>query len=223
LSRKQNDMKSERLSDQVSGYIRQDILNEKYKAGEKIPTERELMETYTVGRSTVREAIKSLAMAGILKVQQGNGTFVNEENPSQTIDQRLKNADFDEINAVRKLLEEEIVKLAVEHHTGEQLKEMEQQLALRKQAIADEDRQQCTNADIAFHTAIAKASSNKVLLSLYQHFTQTIRSFFSQREMRGIGHFAMSHYLHEDLYKAIKNKRKKQALEIIKYILDNNY
>jgi DNA-binding FadR family transcriptional regulator len=216
-------MKSERLSDQVSGYIRQDILNEKYKAGEKIPTERELMETYTVGRSTVREAIKSLAMAGILKVQQGNGTFVNEENPSQTIDQRLKNADFDEINAVRKLLEEEIVKLAVEHHTGEQLKEMEQQLALRKQAIADEDRQQCTNADIAFHTAIAKASSNKVLLSLYQHFTQTIRSFFSQREMRGIGHFAMSHYLHEDLYKAIKNKRKKQALEIIKYILDNNY
>jgi DNA-binding FadR family transcriptional regulator len=216
-------MKSERLSDQVSGYIRQDILNEKYKAGEKIPTERELMETYTVGRSTVREAIKSLAMAGILKVQQGNGTFVNEENPSQTIDQRLKNADFDEINAVRKLLEEEIVKLAVEHHTTEQLKEMEQQLALRKQAIADEDRQQCTNADIAFHTAIAKASSNKVLLSLYQHFTQTMRSFFSQREMRGIGHFAMSHYLHEDLYKAIKNKRKKQALEIIKYILDNNY
>jgi DNA-binding FadR family transcriptional regulator len=216
-------MKSERLSDQISVRIRQDILKEKYKAGEKIPTERELMGTYAVGRSTIREAIKSLAMAGIVRVQQGNGTIVNEENPFQTIDERLKNADFDEINTVRKLLEEEIVKLAVEHHTIEQLQEMEHQLALRKQAIADEDRQQCTNADIAFHTAIAKASSNKVLLNLYQHFTHTIRSFFSRRELQGIGHFAMSHHLHEDLYKAIKGKRKKQALDIIKYILDNNY
>ena len=216
-------MKSERLSDQISVRIRQNILNKKYKAGKKIPTEKELMEIYSVGRSTIREAIKSLTMAGIVSVQQGNGTFVNEENPSQTIDERLKNADFDEINSVRKLLEEEIVKLAVEHHTAEQLQEMEHQLALRKQAIADEDRQQCANADIAFHTAIAKASSNKVLLNLYQHFTHTIRSFFSKRELQGVGHFAMSHHLHEDLYKAIKGKRKKQALDIIKYILDNNY
>jgi DNA-binding FadR family transcriptional regulator len=216
-------MKSERLSDQVSARIRQDIGNEKYKAGEKIPTERELMETYTVGRSTIREAIKSLAMAGILIVHQGSGTFVNQENPSHTIDPRLKNADFDEINAVRKLLEEEIVKLAVEHHTTFQLEEMEQTLALRKQAIVEEDRQKCADADIAFHTAIAKASSNKVLLNLYQDFTQTIRSFFSQRELKGIGHFAMSHYLHEDLFKAIKAKKGKKAVDIIKYILDNNY
>jgi DNA-binding FadR family transcriptional regulator len=216
-------MKSERLSDQVSARIRQDIGNEKYKAGEKIPAERELMETYTVGRSTIREAIKSLSMAGILIVQQGSGTFVNQENPSHTIDPRLKNADFDEINAVRKLLEEEIVKLAVEHHTTFQLEEMEQKLALRKQAIVEEDRQKCTDADIAFHTAIAKASSNKVLLNLYQDFTQTIRSFFSQRELKGIGHFAMSHYLHEDLFKAIKGKKGKKAVDIIKYILDNNY
>ncbi|MDP9079128.1 MAG: GntR family transcriptional regulator [Bacteroidota bacterium] len=216
-------MKSERLSDQISVRIRQDILNKKYKAGEKIPTEKELMATYAVGRSTIREAIKSLSMAGVVSVQQGNGTIVNEESSSQTIDERLKNADFDEINAVRKLLEEEIVKLAVAHHTAEQLQEMEQQLALRKQAITDEDRQQCTNADVAFHVAIAKASSNKVLFNLYQHFTQTIRSFFSQRELQGIGHFALSHHLHEDLYKAIKGKRKKQALDIIKLILDNNY
>jgi len=216
-------MKSERLSDQISVRIRQDILNKKYRAGEKIPTEKELMKIYSVGRSTIREAIKSLAMAGIVSVQQGNGTTVNEESRSQTIDERLKNADFDEINAVRRLLEEEIVKLAVEHHTAEQLQEMEQQLALRKQAIADDDSEQCANADIAFHTAIAKASSNRVLLSLYQHFTQTIRSFFLKRDLQGIGHFAMSHHLHEDLYKAIKGKKRKQALDIIKFILDNNY
>lgn len=216
-------MENQKLSDRVSAKIRQDILDGKYKTGEKIPAEPELMKVYEVGRSSIREAIKSLAMSGILKVQQGSGTFVNEAQPAENISERLRVADFDEINAVRKLLEAEIVKLAVEGHTAAQLAEMEKQLALRKQAIVTEDRQACANADIAFHLAIANASGNKVLAALYQNFTHTIRTFFFKREEHGIGHFAMSHHLHEDLYRAIKTKRKKAAQEIIQNILDHNY
>jgi DNA-binding FadR family transcriptional regulator len=216
-------MENQKLSDKVSARIKQDILDEKYKAGEKIPAEPELMKAYGVGRSSIREAIKSLAMAGILKVQQGSGTFVNEVLPEENMTERLRVADFDEINSVRKLLEGEIVKLAVDNHTEVQLQEMERQLALRKQAIIAEDKRGCTNADIAFHMAIANASDNKVLVALYQNFTHTIRTFFSKREARGIGHFAMSHHLHQDLFAAIKEKKKKQAQEIIKNILDHNY
>lgn len=216
-------MKNQKLSDQVSAKIRQDISEGKYKAGEKIPAEPELMKVYDVGRSSIREAIKSLTMAGILKVQQGSGTFVNEALPEENIAERLRIADFDEINAVRKLLEEEMVRLAVENHTQAELEEIERQLELRKNAINAEDRLACTNADIAFHMAIANASHNKVLAALYQNFTHTIRTFFSKREAQGIGHFAMSHHLHTELLKAIKTKRKKQAQEIIRNILDNNY
>ncbi|MGF7039412.1 FadR/GntR family transcriptional regulator [Mucilaginibacter lappiensis] len=216
-------MENQKLSDQVSAKIRQDILDGKYKAGEKIPAEPELMKVYEVGRSSIREAIKSLAMSGMLKVQQGSGTFVNEVLPEENMTGRLHVADFDEINAVRKLLEQEIVRLAVENHTQAQLEEIEKQLKLRKQAITEEDRPACTNADIAFHMAIANASQNKVLASLYQNFTHTIRTFFSERETRGIGHFAISHYLHADLFQAIKTKRKKQAQELIRNILDHNY
>ena len=216
-------MKNQKLSDKVSARIKQDILDGKYKAGEKIPAEPELMKAYEVGRSSIREAVKSLAIAGILKVQQGSGTFVNELLPEEHITERLRIADFDEINAVRKLIEGEIVKLAVDHHTAIQLQEMERQLALRKQAIIAEDKQGCTNADIAFHIAIANASNNKVLAALYKNLTHTIRTFFSKREADGIGHFAMSHHLHEDLFAAIKQKKEKQAREIIKNILDNNY
>jgi DNA-binding FadR family transcriptional regulator len=216
-------MENQKLSDKVSARIKQDILDGKYKVGEKIPAEPELMKAYEVGRSSIREAIKSLAMAGTLKVQQGSGTFVNEVLPEENMTQRLRVADFDEINSVRKLLEGEIVKLAVDHHTAIQLQEMEGQLALRKQAIIAEDKQGCTNADIAFHMAIANASHNKVLAALYQNLTHTIRTFFAKRDSSGIGHFAMSHHLHEDLFAAIKEKKKKQAQEIIKNILDHNY
>jgi len=87
---------SEKLSDQVANKIRHDIDQHKYKTGEKIPAEPELMKLYNVGRSSIREAIKTLAMTGILKVQQGSGTFVNTGMQHETIDQRLRRADFDE-------------------------------------------------------------------------------------------------------------------------------
>ncbi|WP_345209147.1 FadR/GntR family transcriptional regulator [Mucilaginibacter gynuensis] len=216
-------MAKEKLSEMVAERIKKDIAAKKYKTGEKIPAEPELMEAYQVGRSSVREAIKSLAMAGVLRVQQGNGTFVNEQATAQPLDQRLHNADFDEINAVRMLLETELVKLAVDHHTQADLDAMHQHLTDRRHAIETENKQACTNADIAFHTAIATASRNKVLADLYDYFTLSIRSLFSKREQQGIAHFAMSHYLHDALFDAIRGKKKKEALKIIQQILSNNY
>lgn len=216
-------MEKEKLSDRVAAKIRQDIKEKKYKAGGKIPAEPELMKTYAVGRSSVREAIKSLAMTGILEVRQGDGTYIREVGPDITMDQRIRNADFDEINAVRILLEEEIVRLATVNHTPGDLEQIAQHLSDRKQAILAEDREACTNADIAFHLAIAKASGNSVLCGLYQTFTQTIRAFFAKRELQGLGNFAMSHHLHENLYSAIRNKKKIVALEITRHILNNNY
>jgi len=214
---------SEKLSDQVTNRIRHDIDQHKYKAGEKIPAEPELMKLYSVGRSTIREAIKTLAMTGILKVQQGSGTFVNTGIRHETIDQRLRRADFDEINAVRKLLEDETVRLAAKNYTEKDLKEMKHCLENRRLAIRTEQRQACVDADIAFHTAIARASSNKALADLYQSFTSIIRDFFSTREVRGISDFAMSHHLHEQLFETIKRKKGKSAQQVLNKIIENNY
>src|ERR1700756_3571331 len=214
---------SERLSEKVANQIRQDIARNKYKAGEKIPAEPELMKLYSVGRSTVREAIKTLAMTGILKVQQGSGTFVNPARQDETIDQRLRRADFDEINAVRKLLEDEMVRLAAKNHTEKDLEEMKRCLENRRLAILAEQRQACVEADIAFHMAIARASANHVLADLYLSFTSVIREFFSKRETRGISHFAMSHHLHEQLLEAIRSKKEKLAQHVLNKIIENNY
>lgn len=216
-------MQKEKLSEIVADKIKQDIKDKKFNVGDKIPAEPELMKLYNVGRSSIREAIKSLAMTGVLQVRQGDGTYVNQMAAQLPIEQRLRNSNFDDINAVRILLEEEIVQLATEKHTADDLKAIAEQLAKRKEAIESEDVKACTDADIAFHMAIAHASGNTVLAGLYEYFTQTIRAFFSQREKHGITHFAMSHHLHQDLYLAIRSKKKKQASDIIKNILNNNY
>jgi DNA-binding FadR family transcriptional regulator len=214
---------SEKLSDQITNKIRHDIHLDKYKAGEKIPAEPQLMKLYGVGRSTIREAIKTLAMTGILKVQQGSGTFVCDNVENETIDQRLRRADFDEINAVRKLLEDEMVRLATKNHTEKDLEDMKQYLENRRSAILNGQLRACVDADIAFHITIARASSNKVLADLYQSFTIIIRDLFSKREIQGVSHFAMSHHLHEQLFETIKSKKEKSAQKVLERIIENNY
>lgn len=62
---------------QVIDHIRRDIESGEYKVGEKIPTESELCEKYTVSRITVRKAVESLSEEGLLTRKQGKGTFVS--------------------------------------------------------------------------------------------------------------------------------------------------
>ncbi len=213
----------EKLSDRICNQIRQDISSGKYKGGDKIPPEPELMKLYGVGRSTIREAVKTLVTNGVLHVRQGVGTTVSTAQPTDSLDNRLKRADFDEINTVRKLLEKEIVLLAVSHHNTAHLDEMAQWLGKRRNAIEQEDRQQCMDADIGFHMAIAHAAGNRVLFDLYESFTQLIRNFFQAREAKGVSHFALTHHLHEQLYQAIKAKKAKAAQQVLEQILNNNY
>ncbi|WP_177733406.1 MULTISPECIES: FadR/GntR family transcriptional regulator [Flavobacterium] len=212
-----------KLYTKIVNQIKEDIAGGKYKPGEKIPAEPELMQQYGVGRSTIREAIKTLAISGILKVQQGSGTTVNSDYRELNMEQRLQHADFDEINAVRRLLEEEIIKLASVNHTKEQLEAIEKCLERRKAAILAENPQECADADIDFHMAIAFASGNKVLAELYYGFTVVLRNFFNARETNGTSKFAINHYLHEQLLDAIKKKKANTALQVLRKILERNY
>jgi DNA-binding FadR family transcriptional regulator len=70
-----------KLYEKVINHIKEDISSGRFVAGEKMPPEHELMRMYGVGRSSIREAVKSLANSGVITVQQGNGTLVNFNIP----------------------------------------------------------------------------------------------------------------------------------------------
>lgn len=73
-------MKIERtsLSDRVAEELQAMIRSGEYKPGDKLPTEGELMEKFSVSRITVREAVRKLRTMGLVEVRQGDGTFVKE-------------------------------------------------------------------------------------------------------------------------------------------------
>ncbi|MET1054562.1 MAG: FadR/GntR family transcriptional regulator [Pedobacter sp.] len=210
------------LSDKVIAGIKKDISSGRLKKGDKIPAEPELMEFYQVGRSTIREAIKTLAISGILKVQQGSGTIVASKIKDESLTQRLRRADYEELNTVRAVLENEIVRLACSKRTTAHVELMQELLIQRKKAIEASQLKKCADTDIAFHIAIAKASGNQVLSDLYENFSLVLHDFFSTRE-QSIEHFQRNQQSHEDLAAAIANKDQKSAEQLLKSILHHNY
>ena len=62
---------------QLQNIIKEKIITKQYSDGEKIPSETEFMEKYSVTRTTIRKALSNLVYEGLLRKEQGKGTFVS--------------------------------------------------------------------------------------------------------------------------------------------------
>jgi GntR family transcriptional repressor for pyruvate dehydrogenase complex len=144
------------------------LLSGKIVPGERIPSERNLSEALGVGRSVVREALKSLTVLGLIDVRQGDGTFLKRTDSEllpQTIEWGLvlgakKITDLVE---ARYHLEVLLAGLAAERRDDESLAEMRRQVGIMERAGSPED---FVAADMAFHYAVAAASGNQSLLQI---------------------------------------------------------
>ncbi|WP_207510986.1 FadR/GntR family transcriptional regulator [Longitalea luteola] len=199
------------LADEVAAQLQQQITLGKYKTGEQLPIEPELMKTFGVGRSTIREAIKILVNSGLLRVQQGLGTFVEgAEGIKEPLPQRLKRADFKDLDEVRQLIEIKIAEKAAANRTEDDLKEIRHWLSARKKAATENLLLESVEADIRFHTAIAVASKNEILADLYKTFSLQIKNRFLTI-FTDTTDFKETQELHEQLLKSIEAKDAKKA------------
>lgn len=144
--------------------------------GSKLPPEPELMAQFGVGRSTLREAVRVLAHAGLLEVRQGDGTYVRAASEAaEPLDRRLRRAAIAEVYEVRRALELETARLAAARRDQSDLARLRECLDRRCQAQAAGDPEAYIEADLAFHAAIAAAGKNSVLTDLYRTFSQSLR------------------------------------------------
>ena len=153
------------LAEQVAQRIKDYILEEKLKSGDKLPTETALAREMGVARSTVREAIKRLESQNILTVRHGAGSFVTDQ-PGLADDplgldfiEDKERLAFDLLE-VRNIIEPAIAALAARHATPEDIAEMESLYNLMEYHILH--GQDYLDEDMKFHRTIARASGNLV-------------------------------------------------------------
>ena len=199
------------LADEVAGRIRQQIAGGIYRDGQQLPTEPELMKQFGVGRSSVREAVRILANSGLLRVQQGVGTFIqNHAGIAEPFLQRLKRSKGEELDEIRQLLEMKIAEKAALNRTARDIKKMRTALDKRTTAANNGLVEECIQADIDFHTCIAEASGNDILADLYKSFAVHLKSWFVERHI-SVESFKVTTRLHEDLLKSIQDGNSRQA------------
>lgn len=174
-------IKRESLADAVVNKLQHQVMSGHYQAGEKLPSEPELMQQFGVGRSTVREAIRILANKGLVRVQQGLGTFVQvPQHNVEPFHQSLLRAEGAEVNEVRQLLELKIAEKAALNRTPEDIEVMTVLLQKRHDAALQNQPEACIEADIQFHIRLAMASKNEVLADLYKIIADKMKKSFME-------------------------------------------
>ena len=206
------------LADMVAEQLKQQIVEGVYTIGDKLPTEPELMKTFKVGRSSIREAVKLLVNMGVVQVRQGSGTFVAEASDDNRGSINMSIADRTELDEVRKILDIAIVEKAVARRTEKDIERMQSSLEARKANAKNGLLKDCIEADLNFHIAIADATYNRILADIYRSASLHLLSEFN-RIYDGTNCFINSQSSHEKLLRYIiagdlKNARK-MAIKIV--------
>ena len=157
------------LAEQVADGIMNLIQETPYKAGDKLPTEKELCESTGAGRNTVREALKILASRNVLEIRQGAGTFVSEKQgiPDDPLGFSMVNDHVKltkDLLQVRIMLEPQIAALAAQCAKEHEIKELEE--ILEEMEAAMKKREDYSELDTKFHTKIAQCTHNIVMDNL---------------------------------------------------------
>ncbi len=154
----------ETLSAQIRDQLLHRILDGQLEPGARVPSERDLSDHFGVARTSVREAMQGLLSLGVIE-RKGNRVFVVERLPDVNFDQLDECTEVvRQLFETRRLLEVPIIGLAAERATDEQRAEICQ---LGERFSADMDLPQFRQLDQAFHSLIARACANPLLVEVY--------------------------------------------------------
>lgn len=162
-----------KLSEQVLGRLRAMIVSGELKSGDKVPSERALMERFGVGRPAVREALQSLHTQGLITITHGERSRVNELSAKTVLDQsddvaRLlldaAPANLEHLKEARRMFELGIVRAAAVKASADDIALLRELLKAQRDHLPFAGEYKAfIEADMRFHTAIADILENPVI------------------------------------------------------------
>jgi DNA-binding FadR family transcriptional regulator len=213
------------LVEQVIAQLRARLAAGELRVGERLPPEPALMAQFGVGRSTIREAVRVLAHAGLLDVRQGEGTFVRASLAEvEPLALKLRRAHVAEVHEVRRALEVEIGRLAAQRRDQADLARLRAALDRRAEGLTRGDVEALLATDAEFHLALARATRNATLAELYATFAAAIAA--ALRDLVLLAGIRVEHVaLHEALFEAVAagepDRAEAATRRLLGYIVDS--
>ena len=220
-----NPIKNTKVYEQVIEQIKGMIVDGTLKKGDKLPSERDLVEQLQVSRTSIREALRAMEIIGLIDCKQGGGNFVREDFKNNLFEPlsimfMLEKGDPMEIIEVRKIIEVETAVLAAERITQEELDSLRIIVEGLKQSTNEEE---AVKIDKRFHYEIARASKNKLIITILNAISSLIDAYIKDARMKILleeENRTLLSYQHEKVYIALKNHNSVEAAEAMRQHLD---
>lgn len=202
-------IQSSRLYEQIVEQIEKHVLDGVLNPGDKLPSEKELCEQFSVSRTVVREAVRALREKGLVDIQPGRGTFITNGTSEAMrnslglvfkVGQDRAQADLVEVRAI---LEPEIAALAAQNADEDDINELQSAIETMEALLGDAEK--FMEADQAFHLVLAKATHNAIIPLLIDPIVDLL---WEQRKhiFMNTGGAKRGYYHHERIFKAVKQK-----------------
>jgi len=207
-----------KLYEVVAARLEAAIRDGRLKPGDRLPSERDLMETFDTGRPSVREAFLSLEKKGLIETENGRRARVKKpdvgsvlESLDSVIHLSLQDPDtFKDLFAARSFLEQAMARNAANNITDAQLVTLRNRLDDNGAAIGD--RREFVRTDALFHRALFEIAGNRIFEAVHDAFagwveerrSKLVRQSFTER---------WAHRQHVDIFTAIAD-RDAEAAEI---------
>jgi GntR family transcriptional regulator, transcriptional repressor for pyruvate dehydrogenase complex len=214
-------VKQLRLSDAVAAQLEALISSGHFGDEGRLPSERDLADSFEVGRGTMREAIRKLETMGIIARSHGVGTFVaaNGNAPSTQIDLlTVGDATALELFEVRYAIEPIAAAASAHRRTAQDLRDLG--AILDRAGREDVSDEEFVQLDFEFHSQLVASSKNRVMLALYQQ----IEKYHGIYSAKVIGLPQRRQHAHEGhllILRAVEDRKpsqsKKAALDHLRY------
>lgn len=162
----------------VIDYVKKQILIGELKVGEKLPAERELAQILGISRNSVREAIRSLDIMGMITSQHGAGNYItgNFENnlvESMSMMFLLHQINYEQISELRLGLEMQALLLAIDNISEEEIDELKDIIS----KLENDTEENNVILDKKLHYNIAYASKNKLIIEILNALSEVMDMF----------------------------------------------
>lgn len=168
------------LVDQTAAQLLDRVIGGEFTTDRPLPAQGQLATLLGVSRLTAREAVNLLAKSGILRVEHGNGTFVNPTELWTDINAIARTSGEDDQGAralleVRRMIELGAAELCARHLDDRTLDELDHHIVGMEQASGTGDVAAFVRHDIAFHDAILRGTQNRFVAAVYDPMRQALQ------------------------------------------------
>lgn len=146
------------------------------RAGQKLPSQRQLSSRFSISRASLREGLSVLETLGIIRMEPGKSAFICSERPTKT--GRWRYAEqfaAAEVFQFRMVIESYAARLMATSADGVQIASLLELQELMRRALVLEDFEAAAHADAQFHRAIVQASGNKLVIAAYSGLSSVLR------------------------------------------------